>query len=133
MWALVPSFYLYAFYDTTKNYLLSQQVIYPPLIISSAMALFHCLISYLFVFKLDLGLTGAAWAKNLTEGLNCLGLYLYITIYHPTQESWIEWDIKSTNNIHRYLMVVLTHEAFLYFEVAAFQILGLVACYVLAN
>lgn len=66
MWALVPSFYLYAFYDTTRNYLYSQQVIYPSLIISSTFGFLHCIIAYSFVFYWDLGLTGAAWAKNIT-------------------------------------------------------------------
>ena len=32
VWALVPSFYLYAFFQTTTNYLQSQGVIYPPVI-----------------------------------------------------------------------------------------------------
>lgn len=50
-WALVPSFYLYSFMDTNKNYLQSQGVIFPPIIIHFSAVVVHAIIcSLLAVF-----------------------------------------------------------------------------------
>ena len=43
-WALVPSFYLYSFIDTNKNYLQSQGVVFPPIIIHVFSVVVHLLI-----------------------------------------------------------------------------------------
>lgn len=40
----------------------------------------------------------------------------------------MEWNIKATNNISRFLREVIFHEAFTYFEAIAFQIISLIAC-----
>ena len=85
VWALVPSFYLFSFYETTKNYLQSQKVIYPPLIVGTVGTIVHyCVAKYLIV---DLGFssTGAAWAKNISDSFNCLFLYLFIIKEEPTK------------------------------------------------
>lgn len=50
VWALVPSYYLYAFFQTTTNYLQSQGIIYPPIIINLIGVLLHLIVCYLFVF-----------------------------------------------------------------------------------
>ena len=89
VWALVPSFYLFSFYDTTRNYLQSQKIIYPPLIVGSLGTILHYFLCRYFVEMLGLGITGAAWAKNVSDLFNCLVLYLYIIKEEPTKESWI--------------------------------------------
>jgi MATE family multidrug resistance protein len=129
LWALVPSFYLYAFYETTKNYLQSQGVIYPCLVIGTCCSVLHYIIAKFMIDDLGLGIMGAAWSKNISFLCSSLILYLYIIKQEPARESWIEWNIKATNDVHHFLGKIITHEIFTYYEVLAFQILGLVACY----
>ena len=78
VWALVPSFYIYAFFQTTTNYLQSQGIIYPPIVINLIGVITHILVSYLFVFVFKFGLVGSAWAKNLTDSISSLILYLFV-------------------------------------------------------
>jgi len=85
VWALVPSFYVYAFFQTTTNYLQSQGVIYPPVVFSLCGTTLHFFSSYYIVYYLDGGLIGAAWSKNITDALSALGLYLYIIYKEPTK------------------------------------------------
>lgn len=85
VWALVPSFYLYAFFQTTTNYLQSQGVIYPPIVFSLCSTIVHLFGSYFMVYYLDYGLIGAAWSKNLTDGIFALAFYIYIIYYEPTK------------------------------------------------
>ena len=85
VWALVPSFYLYTFYETTKNYLQSQGVIYPCLVIGTISAILHYLMAGFMIAKLNLGVMGAAWSKNISYMLSSLVLYFYIIKEEPTK------------------------------------------------
>lgn len=78
VWALVPSFYLFSFYDTTRNYLQSQKVIYPPLIVGTVGTVVHYCVAKYFIYDLGFSLTGAAWAKNISDAFNALALYIYV-------------------------------------------------------
>lgn len=88
-WALVPSFYLYSFFDTTKNYLQSEGAIFAPIVISFFCTVLHIFIAYAFIVNLEMGYIGAAWAKNISDCVNSLALYLYIVWKQPTVDSWV--------------------------------------------
>lgn len=102
-WGLVPSFYLYAFLDTNKNYLMSQGVIFPPILIHLGATVLHYLFSFYAVAHLGKGALGAAWARNISDALCCAAIYTYIVTKQPAQDSWVEWSLKSTNNIGRFI------------------------------
>lgn len=80
-WALVPSYYLYSFMDTNKNYLQSQGVIFPPIIIHCAAVIIHLVVCVLLLYYYGgISFLEVAWAKNITDSLCCLGLYGYIVM-----------------------------------------------------
>ncbi len=56
----------------------SQGAIYAPVIFSLCGTFIHLFSSYYIVAHLDGGAIGAAWSKNITDGLSALGLYLYL-------------------------------------------------------
>jgi Na+-driven multidrug efflux pump len=84
-WALVPSFYLTSFIDTNKNYLLSQGVIFPPIVIHFLTACLHITICLVLSSNHPLGLLTSAWAKNITDSICALSIYLFIIIKEPTK------------------------------------------------
>jgi len=85
VWALVPSFYLYAFFQTTTSYLQSQGVVYPSVMCSLGGTVLHVFLSYYAIYYMGYGLIGAAWSKNITDGLSALALYLYVIYQEPTK------------------------------------------------
>jgi Na+-driven multidrug efflux pump len=85
IWGLVPSFYLSCFHDTTRNYLQAQGVLYQPLIVESVSVIIQILFTLLFVKHKALGIMGVIWAKNISDGIYALALYLYIIIWQPTK------------------------------------------------
>lgn len=85
VWALVPTFYLFSFYEATCNYLQSQGTIYPPLIIGTVGTILHYFLTQFFVVTMGLGIIGAAWAINISTGFNAFVLYLYIVKEEPTK------------------------------------------------
>lgn len=80
-----------------------------------------------------LGILGAAWAMNISNCLCALSLYFYIIIKEPTIASWVEWNLKSANNIIRFMREVVHHQSYTYTELISFQILCLVACHMHPN
>lgn len=80
-WALVPSYYLYSFMDTNKNYLQSQGVIFPLIIIHFAAVITHLVVCVLlYEYYGEITFLKVAWSKNITDSLCCLGLYAYIVV-----------------------------------------------------
>jgi hypothetical protein len=100
---------LYAFIDTNKNYLHSQGVIFPPILIHFVAVILHVIICvFLFSYSQITFLT-VGWTKNITDLSCCFALYFFIINKQPTKESWVEWNIKATNNIVRFLKEVMFH------------------------
>lgn len=82
----MPSFYLYSFIDTNKNYLHSQGVIFPPIVIHLFAVMAHLIVLTIYHFTDEpLGILGVAWIKNITDMLCALALYFYIIIKEPTK------------------------------------------------
>ena len=102
-WALVPSFYLYAFLTVNKNYLQSQGVIFLPILLHLASFLFHLFICTALVLRGTFDLVSSAWIKNFSDAFCCILFYVYVTFWEPTPESWVEWSSRATNNIGRFL------------------------------
>lgn len=125
---MLPSFYLYCFYDTTRNYLQSEGKFYAPLIIQAASAMLHLLLAWLLIEKHGFEISGAIWAKNISDVVNSLALYIYIVYWEPTKDTWIEWSIKAANGWGDFIKVVLSIVISSYLEALAFQIMYVVAC-----
>jgi hypothetical protein len=67
--------------DTNKNYLQSQGIIFPPIIIHFAAVILHTIIcATMAVVETEITFLKVAWSKNITDGFCCLALYLYIFI-----------------------------------------------------
>lgn len=129
IWGLVPSFYLSCFHDTTQKYLQAQGVISQPLIIESGSVIVQLLFSMLFIKHYQLGIMGMVWAKNISDLLYALVLYLYIIIHQPTKESWIEWSLLSaTKNWRFFLRFVGLFVVTKYIQALAFELTCLVVC-----
>jgi MATE family multidrug resistance protein len=71
---LVPSLWPRLMYEAYRRYLLSQRVMWPMTVSVAIIVPFHILNTYLFVFKLELGYSGAAWATSISYWLLFLTL-----------------------------------------------------------
>ena len=61
------------------------------MVICFATSISHYFLAGFLINDLGLNIEGAAWAKNITEFLNALIIYLYIKIKNPCPESSIPW------------------------------------------
>jgi Na+-driven multidrug efflux pump len=67
------------------------------LVIQAMTALAHLFLAWFFIEYHHFDISGAIWAKNISDVINCLALYIYIVEWEPTKDTWIEWSIKAAN------------------------------------
>jgi Na+-driven multidrug efflux pump len=53
--------------------------------VESVSVIIQILFTLLFVKHKSLGIMGVIWAKNISDGIYALALYLYIIIWQPTK------------------------------------------------
>lgn len=72
---------------------------------------------------------GVIWAKNISDGVYALALYIYIVVYQPTKDSWIEWNLLSaTKNWKFFLRFVGLFVLTKYIQALAFELMCLIVC-----
>lgn len=61
---------------------------------------------FLAVWMIDgrnMGVLGAAWAKNFSDSLSAGLIYMFIVLKQPTPYTWFEWDSRAFTGIIDYL------------------------------
>ena len=84
-WAIVPSYYLYSFIDTNKNYLQSQGVIFIPIVIHLLTVIFHFACVMWLYYCGGVTILSVAWLLNLSNAICALSLYIFIVVKEPTK------------------------------------------------
>ncbi|WIA28922.1 hypothetical protein OEZ86_011446 [Tetradesmus obliquus] len=77
LWCILPTLFMGAVVECLKRYLLAQQVVLPGMVITMVTSCLCPLYNWLLIFKLQLGLTGAAYAFVLSQATSCLLLIGY--------------------------------------------------------
>ncbi|KAL2531623.1 MATE efflux family protein [Abeliophyllum distichum] len=80
---LIPALFPYAILQSLVRYLQTQSLILPMFLSSIATLCFHLPICWAFIFKLNLGNTGAAVSIGLSYWFNVILLWLYVK-YSPS-------------------------------------------------
>ncbi|EGR34541.1 hypothetical protein IMG5_007780 [Ichthyophthirius multifiliis] len=129
VWVCLGSFFASSYYDTTNNYLQSQNVVYPQIGLQLAQSFIHYFLADNLINKRDMGVLGAAWAKNMSDFILSMCLYFFITFKSPTPKTWIEWDKTAFDNVIRNLQRALKNGATSYLEETALLILTFISVY----
>ncbi|WOH10280.1 hypothetical protein DCAR_0729747 [Daucus carota subsp. sativus] len=89
---LIPNLFPYAILQLLNRFLLAQSLIYPMLLSSVAAFVFHVLISWMLVFKFDLGSAGAALGIGLSYWLNVILLGIYVKYASSCEKTRISFS-----------------------------------------
>ncbi|KAL4494995.1 hypothetical protein ABPG72_015695 [Tetrahymena utriculariae] len=129
MWVCLPSVFCYGYYDTTNNYLQSQNILWPQFGIQFIQAIIHYFIAHTMIINQNMGVLGAAWAKNFSDALSAGLIYAFITLKNPTRKTWIEWNSRAFDGIQDYLKQSLRNGIGQYVEEVAFLFLTMMSMY----
>ena len=126
----IPSCFIMGEFETTKKYLQTQQIFYPPLVINVVTALLHPLWCILFMNVFTNKLSAIAYAKNFTNLLSYTSLLLYITLSKCCKESWTFPKKESFKDWGPFIKLAVYGAAFTCLEWWACEIINIFAGYI---
>ncbi|XP_039613167.1 multidrug and toxin extrusion protein 1-like isoform X1 [Polypterus senegalus] len=88
----MPSLPAVFLYQLQGRYLQNQGIIWPQVITGVAGNIVNALINYIFLFVLNLGVAGSAWANTISQFSLAVFLYSYIRWKNLHVETWSGWS-----------------------------------------
>ncbi|OCT95054.1 hypothetical protein XELAEV_18012737mg [Xenopus laevis] len=81
-------------YQLEVRYLQNQGIVYVQIIVSFVSNIINCIVNYVFLFVLRLGVIGSAWANTIAQYAQCLLLLLYIRVKRLHVNTWGGWSTE---------------------------------------
>lgn len=104
---LIPALFAGAILKPLTRYLQSQSSIFPMLLSSFAILLFHILASWGFVYKVGLGSKGAAIAFSMSTWLYVILLLFYALISSAFEKTRITFSMESLLHIRQFFRLAV--------------------------
>ncbi|XP_072834695.2 multidrug and toxin extrusion protein 2 isoform X1 [Pogona vitticeps] len=81
-------------YQVETRYLQNQRIIWPEVLCGIAGNIVNLVANYVFLYELDMGVTGSAWANTIAQYSQAIALFLYIRWKKLHVETWGGWSIE---------------------------------------
>ncbi|XP_004303906.1 PREDICTED: protein TRANSPARENT TESTA 12-like [Fragaria vesca subsp. vesca] len=114
---LIPQLYAFAINCPQQRFLQAQNVVNPLAYISAGVFALHILLSWLVIYVVDYGLTGAALTLSLSWWLLVIICGIYILVSPNCKETWTGFSWKAFNGIWPYLKLTLSSAVMLCLEI----------------
>jgi len=100
---MIPTLFAYALLQCLNRFLQTQNIVFPMLITSGATALIHVFVCWILVFKLGLGIKGAAMANNVSYCVNVALLGMYVKLSPACSTTWTGFSTEALHGIWSFL------------------------------
>ncbi|KAF5474782.1 hypothetical protein F2P56_006646 [Juglans regia] len=127
VYGLIPQIFAYAVNFPIQKFLQSQRIVTPSAYISTATLVVHLLLSWLAVYKLDMGLIGASLVLSLSWWIMVVAQLVYILISDKCKQTWTGLSLLAFSGLWGFLKLSTASAVMLCLETWYFQILVLVA------
>lgn len=118
----IPSIIGSFLFNTTRFFLISQNIFNVQSVILGALVPLHIFWCYLFVDVFGMPVAGAALAKSVTDVIAIILLILYVKYAGVCKESWIPWTKECLEGWGSHFKQTLMLGANTYFEWIAYEI-----------
>ncbi|KAG6641664.1 protein DETOXIFICATION 40-like [Carya illinoinensis] len=127
VYGLIPQIFAYAVNFPIQKFLQSQRIVTPSAYISTATLVVHLFLSWLAVYKLDMGLIGASLVLSLSWWIIVVAQFVYILISDKCKQTWTGLSLQAFSGLWEFLKLSTASAVMLCLETWYFQILVLVA------
>uniref|UniRef100_A0A674ERB5 Multidrug and toxin extrusion protein n=1 Tax=Salmo trutta TaxID=8032 RepID=A0A674ERB5_SALTR len=114
-------------YQLEARYLQNQGIIWPQVITGVVANLLNALINYIFLYVLDLGVAGSAWANTISQLSLAAMLYTYILWKELHKATWAGWSWECLEDWDTYIHLAIPSMIMLCVEWWTFEIGGFLA------
>lgn len=104
---MIPTLFAYALMQCLNKFLQTQNIIFPMLISSGLTALTHVFVCWGLVFKLGLGIKGAAMANNVSYCLNVVMMGLYVKFSPACSKTWTGFSKEAMHDTWSFLKLAI--------------------------
>ncbi|XP_075054180.1 multidrug and toxin extrusion protein 2-like [Mixophyes fleayi] len=94
-------------YQLEARYLQNQGIVKTQIIVSFISNLINALVNYIFLFVLELGVIGSAWANTIAQYSQALLLFLYIRIKKLHVNTWDGWTEECLRDWNSFVVLAV--------------------------
>ncbi|XP_037438245.1 protein DETOXIFICATION 40-like [Triticum dicoccoides] len=127
VYGLIPQIFAYAANFPNQKFMQAQSIMAPSAYISTATLAVHLALSYLVVYKLGLGLLGAALVLSISWWIIVVAQLVYIITSSRCRLTWTGFSLQAFSGLPEFFKLSLASAVMLCLETWYFQILMLIA------
>ncbi|XP_043690811.1 protein DETOXIFICATION 40-like [Telopea speciosissima] len=124
---LIPQIFAYAVNFPIQKFLQAQSIVAPSAYISTATLALHLLLSWLAIYKLELGLLGASLVLSLSWWVIVVAQFVYIVRSERCKNTWKGFTLEAFSGLSEFLKLSVSSAVMLCLETWYMQILVLLA------
>ncbi|KAL7000118.1 Protein DETOXIFICATION 40, partial [Sarracenia purpurea var. burkii] len=124
---LIPQIFAYAINFPIQKFLQSQSIVFPSAYISAATLCLHVVLSWVLVYKVGLGLLGAALVLSLSWWIVVVAQFIYIVLSPRCKDTWAGFSLQAFSGLPAFFKLSAASAVMLCLEAWYYQILLLLA------
>lgn len=127
VYGLIPQIFAYAVNFPIQKFLQAQSIVNPSAYISAVTLVFHLVLSWAVVFKLGLGLFGAALMLSFSWWVIVAAQFVYIVMSDKCKYTWAGFSVQAFSGLPGFLKLSVSSAVMLCLETWYYQIMLLLA------
>ncbi|KAH7533921.1 hypothetical protein FEM48_Zijuj04G0182700 [Ziziphus jujuba var. spinosa] len=124
---LIPALFGYAILQSLVRYFQSQSLIFPMVATSCAVLVLHVPLCWVMVFKLGLGITGAALSIGISYWVSVVGLGLYVKYSSACEKTRVHVTMDALRHVGEFVRFAIPSAVMVCLEWASFELLVLLS------
>ncbi|KAK9707094.1 hypothetical protein RND81_07G172300 [Saponaria officinalis] len=124
---MIPTLFCYAVLQCLNRFLQTQNLVFPMLMFSGLTALFHLGVCWFLIFKMELGIKGAALANDVSYFVNAGFLALYVVFSPACSQTWTGFSKDAFNELGSFLKLAVPSTLMVCLEYASLELVVLLS------
>ncbi|KAG5545545.1 hypothetical protein RHGRI_017896 [Rhododendron griersonianum] len=127
VYGLIPQIFAYAVNFPIQKFLQAQSIVNPSACIAASTLVFHLILSWVVVFKLGLGLLGAASMLSFSWWVLVIAQFTYIVRSEKCKHTWAGFSVQAFSGLPSFAKLSVASAVMLCLEIWYNQIMLLLA------
>ncbi|XP_058220319.1 protein DETOXIFICATION 40-like [Rhododendron vialii] len=127
VYGLIPQIFAYAVNFPIQKFLQAQSIVNPSACIAASTLVFHLILSWVVVFKLGLGLLGAASMLSFSWWVLVIAQFVYIVRSEKCKHTWAGFSVQAFSGLPSFAKLSVASAVMLCLEIWYNQIMLLLA------
>ncbi|KNA09417.1 hypothetical protein SOVF_153750, partial [Spinacia oleracea] len=124
---MIPSLFAYGLLQCLTRFFQTQNIVLPMMLTSGVTAVLHVLVCWVLIFKLELGIKGAALANNVSYWINFFLLAIYVKFSPAWMTTWTGFSKEAFHDLWNFLKLAVPSALMICLEYWSFEMVVLLA------